>query len=283
MDHVKVLKRAWHILWNHRALWIFGIILALATANGSNWSGNNSSGGSAPNNEHVISIPAPDGSIIEIPGFEIEEGETDGDIFFNYDYENDERKVEPGDAIVNYERPLNFSIAVVEDDGSIRQVEIPDRAVRITIAVIVGIVLAITVIVTVTTVARFVSETALIRMVDHYEETGEKLGVRKGFRLGWSRSAWRLFLIQLLIFVPTVVVFLTILLLLGGLVFGSIMAIERGSEIIGIIGIIAAAGMFVSFISLFILVAAALRLLRRFFWRACALEGIGVIEAIRAG
>jgi len=29
MDHMKVLKRAWQILWHYRALWIFGIILAL--------------------------------------------------------------------------------------------------------------------------------------------------------------------------------------------------------------------------------------------------------------
>ena len=34
MDHVKILKRAWVILWQYRVLWIFGIILALTTSSG---------------------------------------------------------------------------------------------------------------------------------------------------------------------------------------------------------------------------------------------------------
>jgi hypothetical protein len=29
MDAIKILKRAWHIVWNYRALWVFGILLAL--------------------------------------------------------------------------------------------------------------------------------------------------------------------------------------------------------------------------------------------------------------
>ena len=40
MDHMKVLKRAWQILWSYKALWIFGIILALTTSSGSNSGGN---------------------------------------------------------------------------------------------------------------------------------------------------------------------------------------------------------------------------------------------------
>ncbi|HEX6270403.1 MAG TPA: hypothetical protein VFZ43_09220, partial [Anaerolineales bacterium] len=41
MDPIKILRRAWHILWNYRTLWVFGLILALATA-GSSGGGNNS-------------------------------------------------------------------------------------------------------------------------------------------------------------------------------------------------------------------------------------------------
>lgn len=43
IDPVKILKRAWYILWSYRALWVFGLILALA-AGGS--SGNGSNNGS---------------------------------------------------------------------------------------------------------------------------------------------------------------------------------------------------------------------------------------------
>ncbi len=30
----KILKRAWHILWNYKILWIFGILLAITAGGG---------------------------------------------------------------------------------------------------------------------------------------------------------------------------------------------------------------------------------------------------------
>ena len=42
MDYTGVLKRAWSLVRHYRALWFFGIILALVTA-----------GGSAPNNRGI--------------------------------------------------------------------------------------------------------------------------------------------------------------------------------------------------------------------------------------
>src|SRR5436309_13429751 len=42
MDPVKILQRAWHILWNYRTLWAFGLILALAAGGtASSHGGNN--------------------------------------------------------------------------------------------------------------------------------------------------------------------------------------------------------------------------------------------------
>src|ERR1051325_965322 len=42
MDPVKILRRAWYILWNYRTLWIFGLVLAVATASSAgHGSGNN--------------------------------------------------------------------------------------------------------------------------------------------------------------------------------------------------------------------------------------------------
>ena len=32
MSHKNVLKRAWEILWQYKALWVFGLVLALTTA-----------------------------------------------------------------------------------------------------------------------------------------------------------------------------------------------------------------------------------------------------------
>ena len=67
--------------------------------------------------------------------------------------------------------------------------------VFILVMMVVGIVLAI---------ARYVSETAVIRMVDEYETSGNKMTVRQGFRIGWSRTAWRLFLINLIVNLPAI-------------------------------------------------------------------------------
>ena len=32
---IKILKRAWYILWSYRALWVFGLVLALAAGSSS--------------------------------------------------------------------------------------------------------------------------------------------------------------------------------------------------------------------------------------------------------
>mgnify|MGYP000659292038 CR=1 FL=1 len=39
MDYVKILKRAWETTWRYRALWVFGIILAITTASGGSSGG----------------------------------------------------------------------------------------------------------------------------------------------------------------------------------------------------------------------------------------------------
>ena len=44
IDFGKILKRAWHILWNYRMLWIFGFILALFGGMFSSGFGNGSNG-----------------------------------------------------------------------------------------------------------------------------------------------------------------------------------------------------------------------------------------------
>ena len=63
---------------------------------------------------------------------------------------------------------------------------------------------------------RYPTETAVMRMVDAHEQTGTKLRFNEGWRLGWNRRAWRIFLVDLLIGTPA---FGVVLLLwrIGGL------------------------------------------------------------------
>jgi hypothetical protein len=97
--------------------------------------------------------------------------------------------------------------------------------------------------------------------------------------MGWSRSAWRLFLIDLLIGLPLVVAF--ILLFLFAL--APLLLWATGSEAAGAVGTVISIGLIFLFILLAIVVAIIVTLLMRFFHRACVLEELGVIEAINRG
>jgi hypothetical protein len=66
-------------------------------------------------------------------------------------------------------------------------------------AIAVAICSLLLVIVVVTILLQYVSRTALYRLVDGIEETGEKPTWRRGFRLGWSNRAFRLFLLELIV------------------------------------------------------------------------------------
>jgi hypothetical protein len=155
----------------------------------------------------------------------------------------------------------------------------PSEIMSIVIAIGIGIVCVILLMIVATTVARYLSETALIRMVGDYEETGEKRGVRQGLRMGWSRSAWRLFLIKFLISLPTTLAFILLFLI----ALAPTLLWITGSTAAGVIGTLTTLGLLLPLLFLLIVVTALLTVLIRFFWRTCALEEQGVLESIRQG
>jgi hypothetical protein len=224
MDHVKVLKRAWEILWRYRALWIFGIILALTTASGSPGSPSGPNGGGQPE-------------------YHIDEGDW----------------------------PF--------PDGRLELPEIAPEVVSTLVVIGVGLGCMVIFLIIATTVARYVAETALIRMVNDYEETGETQTIRQGFRIGWSRTALRLFLINLVIDLPLAVVFILMFLLAAS----PLLLWITESTPAGVIGTVATIGMFILVVLLAIVVGTVVSLLKHFFRRVCALEEAGVIESIRQG
>jgi len=221
MDHVKILKRALDISWRYRALWLFGVILALTTGGGGGGGGGNSGdgGSGAPGNG-------------DFPHFE------------------------------DFAAP-----------------EISAQIIGALIAVGIGLACPFFVLIIVAIVARYVAETALIRMVNHHEETGEKRSIRQGFGLGWSRTAWRLFLIDLLIGIPLVIAIIALLIITA---LPLLLWITE-STAAGVLGTIATIGAFFLVILLIIIVAAVVSLLTHFFRRVCALEDQGVIESIKQG
>ncbi|HNB50784.1 MAG TPA: hypothetical protein PK530_02515 [Anaerolineales bacterium] len=240
MDPVKILKRSWQILWSYRALWVFGLILALAGA-GSSGRGSNSNYKYDSDSPRTQGIPE-DMNMKQA----FEQLSERMDQFFREGYKEVGLTADEWTAL--------FWIV----------------GVFIVFSVIMGIVLAF---------ARYVSETAVIRMVDEYEGTGAKMTVRQGFRLGWSRTSWRLFLINLLVNLPAI---LTMLLFL---VFGVTvyMAFTRGTEQTATATTAILVGIFLLVLLVVILVSIFLNLLRNFFWRVCVLEEVGVRESIRRG
>ncbi len=245
MDPVKILKRAWHILWNYRALWVFGLILALTAAGSSGGNANSRAQYSGDGGNQRYEAPLPENWREEIGKAFAEVGKEIG------------RILEEGLPALGISQGELTALLWI-------------GAAFILVMLVVGIVMAI---------ARYVSETAVIRMVDEYEATDTKMTIRQGFRVGWSRTSWRLFLINLIVNLP-VILLLGLLVVVGFVIYQMVMG---GNETFAVTGVISLIG--VAFLSIFVVVilSVLLRLLRQFFWRVCALEDVGVGEALRRG
>ncbi len=241
MDPVKILKRAWYILWSYRALWVFGLILALATA-GSSGGGSNSGTRYSVDSENQ-QMPVPQ---------ELRQGMEE----FTREMERLFREG-PGQADLPISRE--------------------ELTALLWIAVIFTLVM--TVLGVIVAIARYVSETAVIRMVDEYEGTDTKMTVRQGFRIGWSRTSWRLFLINLIVSLPAILLVLVLLSVGIGIFF----AVENGNLVFTPFSVIAMIGVVFLVVFAVVILSIFLNLLRHFVWRVCALESLGVQESFSRG
>jgi hypothetical protein len=143
----------------------------------------------------------------------------------------------------------------------------------------IALFLFVLVVTVVFTFIRYVSESAVLQMVDKYEQDNTKLGFKQGWKLGWSRKAFRMWVIDLVISLP-VMLFVAAVVGLGILFFVSVMNGEYTAAIAG--SIVAIGCAFVFFLA-FAAVMVFLGLLRQFFVRAAALDGSRVGESFRNG
>jgi len=239
IDPIKILRRAWYILWSYRVLWVFGLILALAAG---------SSTGSNSNN--------------------------------GVNYRQDSREnphVTPQsmqEAFRDFQRELNKLF-----EQGIPHMNISGQELSTFLWVIGAFVLVMLIFGIVVAIARYVSETAVIRMVDEYEASGNKMTVREGFRTGWSRTAWRLFLINLIVNLPAIA--LALVLLIAGV--GIYFAVVNGNANFAAFSVVST--IVLLFITIFVVVILTilLHLLRNFIWRICVLENAGVRESLQRG
>jgi hypothetical protein len=231
------------MLWSYRALWLFGIVLAVVTSAWSTW------------------------------------------MLYDRDVRWEERGIVvtqlPGETWWEaLDRTMRQDVDQANRELSTLLAEELGVDVEVNVLVLAAVLVAIAVITYVAArIARYVSETALIRMVGYYQETGERLSVGQGLRLGWSRSAWRLFMIDLLVSVLAVLAGL----LLFGLILGPLPLWVDGGE--GVIFTFAflTGGLLLMAVVVVIVAATGIAVLKRLAYQACALDDLKVIPAIRQG
>ncbi|MDH5605292.1 MAG: hypothetical protein OEY93_00235 [Anaerolineae bacterium] len=244
MDYTKILKRAWQILWEYRALWIFGMILALTTASfgqSSMFGGNNDSW-------------QRDGEQLDL---------------------NPNEKIWP-QIQQAFEEEFNSDLHDLNE--LFNDATLPETRERI-FKFAYALLTVILVLYVIFKVLRYIAETALIKMVALNEETGEKTNIRGGFRMGWSAASWRLFLIDIVINWPLIVLFLG----LFALAFSPLIPMISGYGPENLLGLVVAIGLFFGAIFLIFITAGALSLLKPLMRRASVLGDTGVIASIQKG
>ncbi len=256
MGYTRILKRAWEMAWRYRALWIFGALLALTTINGFYFG----YGRDRDETKRGVSIQVSSGTTIYLPGDGLRIDLT-----------------APGGPLVQ-----------VEDQGlhELRELileVIPFAMPRwilgdvVIILIAAGTVLAGMIVIGIA--ARYVAEAALIRMVDETERTRETLSVGQGLRLGFSRTAWRLFLVDLVIRVPVAAA----LVLLFLLALAPLLLWTSGSVAVGVVGTMFTTGLLLLSVVAAFAVSMVLSLFIQVVRRACATEGLGVLASVRRG
>jgi hypothetical protein len=115
--------------------------------------------------------------------------------------------------------------------------------------------------------------------VNDYEDTGIKASFKQIWKTGWNVSAWRLFLIRLLFFLP----FLLELVMIALLVVWVVLAVNDGNQGFLIFSGITAGGLGLLMIVFFIALQIVLDVIYHFAARICVLEGVGVIDSIKQG
>ncbi|NLG72026.1 MAG: hypothetical protein GX495_08310 [Chloroflexi bacterium] len=206
MDHIRIIRRAFDITINYRAMWLFGILLALTSGAGGG------SGGGGGRGE----FPA------------------------------------------------------VPYRDNILQDLIPVAVTLLCLILILGVIFAI---------LRYVSLNAVIQMADRHEASGEKISFRQGFRLGWSRTSLRLFLVDLVLGLAVFVAFI----LLMALALGPLLVWLTDNQPLQVIGTIVAIGLGLLVLLAFIVAMIFISLVSQFAYRVVVLEGTGVMDGLQRG
>jgi hypothetical protein len=152
----------------------------------------------------------------------------------------------------------------------------PDIDPNTVIALVVGAIGLIVLLAVLAIVLQVVARTALIGMVRQIKET-ETITVVEGWRLGWSRGAWRIFLLNLLIDIPVAI----FSLLLVVLALSPLLLLLTKETALMVTGIILAVLAVLFVLLILLLVSVIITPLRELAWRRTVLNNQGVINSLR--
>jgi hypothetical protein len=247
-----ILKKAWQILWGYRALWLFGAILALVGPHMiflNPWP-------DSENNDQWTSIKFSDTTTIRLPGAEMTIDLTT-----------------PGGFRVINENGITWQEFNDLVDLLDREVSIDLWPILIEFAIILGILFLLGIL------ARYITETALIRMVDEAEGSGKRLNVWGGLRRGFSRRAGRLVLLDLMIGLVAAVVTTVAF----GLAVAPVMLAIGMHDAILITAGMGTVGLLVLAFFVWLAASAVLSVILQPIRRACTLEEQSLPASIRQG
>jgi hypothetical protein len=247
MNTTKIFQNSWNLMLRYRAMWIFGVILALTTV----------SFGSSLLLRDTENLP--DRTLVN---WEISA--------------NDKAWIKENFGI---DLPLRYTLKVADlnlrlDNPALSMAEI--SRLLYTVLTILAVLLVLLV---VTLVLRYIAEAALINMVNDQQKSNQVYSAREGWSLGFSTAALKLFLIDLVVYplllMLTPLLFLPALLPVLIVINGSPVAITIGLLLMTSLTLISLAALIVMWIAGMITVQLARR--------ASCLDGLGVFASIRRG
>ncbi len=244
MDTTKILKNAWNMMLHYRALWLFGVILALTS----------------------ISF----GSSLWLRDHE----EVADRTLVNWNMSAKDQAWVKENFGLNLPRSYTLKVedlSIQLDDPTLS----PQQRTHL-LRIVVGVTAALLILLVFVLVLRYTSGAALISMVNDRQYNDQKYGAGKGWSLGFSINAVKLFLLDLLV-IPllltfTVLIFLPAMLPVLIAITGTPAGITIGILLMVTLTLVSVAALIVMWIAGLVALQLA--------YRACCLEGLGVFAAL---
>lgn len=154
---------------------------------------------------------------------------------------------------------------------------IPEPDPGLIIAIIGSVIGLFILLYLVALVAQLIARTALIGMVNQIQTTHEAVTIGHGWHWGWSRRSWRLFLLNLVITIPVVIISLGLILL----ALSPLLLLFAENRVLTVIAIVLAVLAVLFVLLLLFLLGAVIKPFQELAWRRTVLAEQGVVVSLR--